>query len=218
MTDPVLSRSGKGQAVATPPALWDPLVRITHWGIAAVVLGNFALNKAGGTWHVTLGWLGLTLLALRLIWGLFGPRPARFSSFPPNPAAAMRHLVALVKGRPPHYLSHNPAGAMMVYALWACLALVTLTGLVQTGFESPLARAQDEVVVAQGDWATLAAKSEADDDEDGEAGEMLEEAHEILANLLLLLAALHVLGVVVEGRAMRRNLIAPMLLGSRREK
>jgi cytochrome b len=35
----------------------------------------------------------------------------------------------------------------------------------------------------------------------------------VAANLMLLFAVLHVAGVVVEGRALRRNLVAPMLLG-----
>jgi cytochrome b len=44
-----------------------------------------------------------------------------------------------------------------------------------------------------------------------------EEVHEVASNLLLFLAALHVAGVFVEGRAMRRNLVKPMVLGDRRK-
>ena len=40
-----------------------------------------------------------------------------------------------------------------------------------------------------------------------------EEVHEVASNLILFLVALHVAGVVLESRAMRRNLVAPMLLG-----
>ena len=35
---------------------WDPLVRLVHWGVAAVVLANFALTKEGGSVHIALGW------------------------------------------------------------------------------------------------------------------------------------------------------------------
>lgn len=207
----------KGQATATrSPALWDPLVRISHWGIALVVLANYALNKAGGWTHVTLGWVGLTLLLLRLIWGVVGSSEARFTAFPPNPMAALRHMGQLMQGKPKHYASHNPAGAMMVYALWACLAIITFSGLVMTDFRTPMQQAQVESTVANGDWSTLAAKSdEAEgDDEEGAMG-VVKELHEIAANLVLLLVLAHVAGVVIEGRAMRRNLVAPMLLGDR---
>lgn len=210
----------KGQATAAePPALWDPLVRISHWGIALVVLSNYALNKEGGWTHIMLGWVGLSLLLLRLIWGVVGSREARFSSFPLDPMGALRHVVSLVKGRPRHYASHNPAGAMMVYALWATLAVVTFTGLVMTDFRTPMAQAQVEDVVANGDWSTLVTDEGEDagegEDDDGDGAEgMIKEAHEVAANLMLFLALLHVAGVFVEGRAMRRNLVAPMLLGS----
>jgi len=43
-----------------------------------------------------------------------------------------------------------------------------------------------------------------------------EEVHGVASNLLLVLAALHVAGVFVEGRDMRRNLVAPKLFGERR--
>jgi cytochrome b len=209
----------KGQAAASePPALWDPLVRISHWGIALVVLANYALNKAGGWVHVTLGWVGLTLLLLRLIWGVVGSKEARFSAFPPNPMAALRHVADLLKGKPKHYGSHNPAGAMMVYALWACLAFITFSGLVMTDFRTPMQQAQVESTVANGDWSTLVQKSDEGDGEDKEgAMGVVKELHEVAANLVLLLVLLHVAGVFVEGRAMRRNLVAPMLLGQPRK-
>lgn len=212
----------KGQQIrqqggaASPPALWDPLVRISHWGIAVVVLANALFTKGGGWLHVSIGWAGLTLLLLRLIWGVFGPWEAQFAAFPPNPVAALRHLIALVAGRPRHYVSHNPAGAMMAYALWLCLAVVTFSGLVMTDFATPLDQILREDVVANGDWTTLA-KPDRDDKREG-AFEVVEEVHELAANLMLFLAFVHVVGVFVEGRALRRNLVAPMLFGSTRRK
>src|SRR5512137_998221 len=118
MASPLRSRA------VTAPALWDPVVRITHWVIALVVLFNALLTEGGGTLHVALGWAGMAMLALRLIWGLAGPAAARFRSFPPAPLAALRHLGALARGPVREYPSHNPAGAMMAYALWALLAVV----------------------------------------------------------------------------------------------
>ncbi len=207
---------------AAPPALWDPVVRLTHWGIAISVLVNAALDEGGSLLHVTLGWLVLALLVLRLVWGVLGPREARFSAFPPNPLAALRHLGQLFSGRVSEYPSHNPAGAMMAYAFWACLALVTLTGLYMTGGATPMQVAADKAAVASGDWSALIKESEGESsdersDEDKGLRHTAEEVHEVVANLLLILAALHVAGVFVEARAMRRNLVAPMVLGQRRK-
>jgi cytochrome b len=158
----------------------------------------------------------MALLLLRLIWGVVGPREARFASFPPNPMAALRHLGGLLRGTAPQYPSHNPAGALMAYALWACLAVLMLTGLGMSGL-SPFAQADLEAAVAEGDWSVLV---EEDGDAEGESpyGDVLEEVHEVAANLILILAVLHVAGVAVESRAMRRNLVAPMLITRRGRK
>jgi cytochrome b len=194
-------------------------VRITHWGIALSVLVNAALDEGGSLLHVSLGWLVMALLVLRLVWGVLGPTEARFSAFPPNPVAALRHLGQLASGRVGHYPSHNPAGAMMAYAFWACLALVTVTGLVMTGGATPMQVADEKAAVASGDWSALIKESEGESSEAEDTGlrHTAEEVHEVVANLLLILAALHVVGVFVEARAMRRNLVAPMVLGQRRK-
>ena len=202
----------KGQALPS----WDPLLRLAHWGIAVVVIANYAFTKEGGSVHIALGWVGMALLLLRLIWGFVGPREARFASFPPNPMAALRHLGGLLRGTAPQYPSHNPAGALMAYALWACLAVLMLTGLGMSGL-SPFAQADLEAAVAEGDWSVLV---EEDGDAEGESpyGDVLEEVHEVAANLILILAVLHVAGVAVESRALRRNLLAPMLITRRGRK
>ncbi len=201
-------------ALAPPPSLWDPVVRITHWGIALAVLLNALITGGGSVAHVTIGWAAMGVLLMRLVWGLLGPSEARFSAFPPNPFAAWAHLRGMFSGvRPREYPSHNPAGALMVYAFWVALGTVIATGLVMTGGATPMQVADDKASVAAGDWSALI--REDGDEADSAFGEISEEVHEVAANLLLVLAALHVAGVFVESRLMRRNLLAPMLLGSR---
>jgi cytochrome b len=202
-----------------PPDPWDPVVRISHWTLAAAVIANGLLTKPGGTVHIWIGWVALGLLALRFLWGLFGPSEARFSAFLPDPRAAVSHLLDLVRGRPREYPSHNPAASVMVYALWACLVAVTATGLMMTGAKSPVTIAEEKAAVAAGDWSVLVNEEDHDDErEDGVFGEIAEELHEASANLLLVLALLHVAGVAVESRVLRRNLVRPMIYGRAREK
>ena len=56
----------------TSRASWDSVVRVSHWVIAGVVVGNALLTKGGGSVHVWLGWIGMAFLIVRLIWGLVG--------------------------------------------------------------------------------------------------------------------------------------------------
>ena len=196
--------------------LWDPLVRLTHWGTAGIVLANALATKGGSLTHVWLGWALMALLLLRLVWGVLGPREARFSAFPPNPLAALRHLRDLLAGRAREHPSHNPAGALMVYAFWALLGVMTATGLVMTGGATPMQVAADKAAVASGDWSALIKEGEVAED-DTSLRHTAEEIHEMASTLLLLLAALHLAGVALESRALRRNLVAPMVLGSRRK-
>jgi cytochrome b len=215
---PTSPRTSLTALPVTPPSLWDPIVRLTHWGIALVVVLNALVSDGGSLFHVTLGWLAMALLVMRLIWGVLGTAEARFSAFPPNPAAALRHLRQLSSGRVKPHPSHNPAAALMVYAFWLALTVVIGSGLYLTGGATPMQVANDKAAVASGDWSALITEGE-DDASDDERGlrHTAEEIHEVAANLLLILAALHVAGVVLESRAMRRNLLAPMLLGNRRK-
>lgn len=198
--------------------VWDPLVRLSHWAVAVAVLSNYLLNRAGGTWHIWIGWALLAVLAVRFAWGFVGPQEARFSSFLPNPFAALRHIQALLRklgGKRetlPEYPSHNPAGAVMIYALWAMLALVCITGLVMTGGAIPVQMAQQQAIVETGDWSTLVqADEEGEDAGEGAGGAWAKEVHEVAANLVVILALIHVAGVALESRALGRNLVRPML-------
>lgn len=195
---------------AAPPSIWDPVVRLSHWGIATVVLLNAVVTEGGSVIHIWIGWVGLALLAIRLLWGFVGPREARFASFPPNPAGALSHLRDLVSWRPKHYASHNPAGALMAYALWATLAVLIGTGIAMTG-AGPWAATERATALETDDWSTLELGESGEED-----GEVLQEIHEIAGNLILLLAVLHVTGVVVESSALGRNLVRPMLTGGAR--
>jgi cytochrome b len=202
----------------TSPASWDPVVRVSHWVIAGVVVGNALLTKGGGTVHAWLGWIGMVFLIVRLIWGLVGTAEARFAAFPPRPRAAIDHIRHLFKGQLPEYRSHNPAGAMMIYALWAALAVVIATGLVLTKGATPWEIARQQAAVAEGDWAALVTEDDEGEgsDEAGEGGHLIETIHQIGGNLLLVLAVLHLGGVAAESVALRRNIVRPMIFGRRR--
>ncbi|MBD9572968.1 cytochrome b/b6 domain-containing protein [Ensifer adhaerens] len=205
------------EGAVQPPNPWDPLVRISHWAIAAAVLANGFITKPGGIAHVWVGWAVIGVFASRLIWAVVGPQEARFSAFPPSPSAALHHIGNLLRGRAREYPSHNPAAAIMVYTLWACLMLVTATGLLMTDGKSPTAIAEERAAIAAGNWSVLVKSGSEGDDNKGEFSmRVAGEVHELAANLLLVLAAVHVGGVLIESRVLGRNLVRPMIVGKRR--
>jgi cytochrome b len=110
--------------------VWDVPVRVFHWLLAASFAGAY-LTAESERWrlvHVTLGYTFAGLIAFRLVWGIVGTRHARFASFVRGPAAVMRYLGALLRGRPEHHAGHNPAGALAVVALLLLGAAVAASG------------------------------------------------------------------------------------------
>lgn len=108
--------------------VWDPLVRLFHWSLVALIGAQIFVIDEDSDLHVTLGYVIAALIAFRILWGFVGSRHARFSDFPPNPQAAMDQLADMASGRHKHYRGHNPLGALMIYNLLASIALIALTG------------------------------------------------------------------------------------------
>ncbi len=179
--------------------VWDPLVRVFHW---LLVAGFFIAYLSGDEWmtlHVYAGYLVAGLVAFRLLWGVVGTRYARFTDFVKPPREVVAYLRDMLRGRERRYIGHNPAGGLMIVALLLSLIGISLTGLALYG-------AHDEA----GPLAGLMAGS-------GEFWEeALEEVHEFLANLTLLLVAVHVAGVIFESLRHGENLVRAMLTGRKR--
>lgn len=111
--------------------VWDPLLRLFHWSLAACVLGAFVVEE-GGAAHQLLGYTALGLVAFRLLWGVVGPRHARFGDFVRGPRAVAAYLRERIAGTSRRRLGHNPAAAVMILLLLAGVAAVGVTGWMQT--------------------------------------------------------------------------------------
>lgn len=107
--------------------VWDPFVRMFHWGVAALVAAAF-LSPDDKRLHEPIGYAVLALVGARLLWGVIGSRHARFTDFVTGPRAIAAYLRELAAGRPRPYRGHNPAGGAMVLALLAMLLVVGGTG------------------------------------------------------------------------------------------
>ena len=97
--------------------VWDPLVRIFHWSLVTSILIAWLSPGIFGDVHEAAGFAALGLICLRIVWGLFGSRYARFSQFLRPPKAIIAYLRDIRDARESRYLGHNPAGGAMIVAL-----------------------------------------------------------------------------------------------------
>lgn len=192
--------------------VWDPFVRIGHW----VLVGMFAtayLTEGEPQWlHTSAGYVIAATVGLRILWGLVGPRRARFSDFVTGPGRVLAYLRGLISGRAERHIGHSPAGGAMTVALLLALALTALSGMATLAVEEgqgPLAGIVTTDAVPS--WAM-----EDEDDHEGEGGEAFEEIHEVAANATLLLILLHLAGVFWASRVHGENLVRAMIDGRKR--
>jgi len=180
----------------TTEYVWDPLVRIFHW---ALVFSFIIAWLTGDDWlapHQFAGYTIAGLVLLRIAWGFIGPRHARFTDFVRPPREVMAYLTDVALFRARRYIGHNPAGGLMVVAMLACLLLTVGSGILALGTEESLGPA-----AGLSSWV-------------GETGaEIVEETHELLANLTLLLVFAHVAGVLLACLQHRENLVRAMVTG-----
>lgn len=180
--------------------VWDPLVRVFHWSLAAAVLVAFVTEDDLLWAHTWAGYGVLALVAIRWSWGFIGGRHARFGDFVRSPAVILAYLHDVARSRAERYLGHNPAGGAMVMALLLVLPLTVLSGMAVYGyleFSGPMAGFFHDAPIH---W-----------------GGVLKAAHGFLANLLLILVGLHLAGVLATSLQHRENLVRAMWTGIKRE-
>jgi len=177
--------------------VWDPLVRIFHWGLVTAFTIAYASENDFMALHSYAGYTIFGLLLIRLIWGFIGTTHARFSDFVRSPREALSYIKDTAAFRAKRHLGHNPAGGLMIIALLMSLLITTLTGLGAYGVEGggPLA-----------DWLSGM----------GHFGkEAFEEVHEFFANFTLFLVAVHVAGVILGSISHNENLVRAMFTGTK---
>jgi|AntRauTorcE11898_2_1112593.scaffolds.fasta_scaffold12286_3 cytochrome b len=171
--------------------VWDPLVRIVHWSLVGGFAANYFIIEEGDGPHQWVGYGVVVLIGVRILWGFVGPWSARWRNFWPTPRRLRQSLRQMpgggsVAASPDLAITHTPLGAVMMLTL-----LALLLGLGATGY-----------MMEETDffWGV----------------EWVEEVHELMANTILFLIPLHVLGALIESYKRQDNLIAGMLHGYRR--
>lgn len=213
-----------GNRTSRQLSVWDPLVRITHWAIVVGFATAYLTEDDFLTAHVWAGYTVGIAVAVRIIWGVIGPKHARFTDFVFGPSAVICYLFDLIRFRSKRYIGHSPAGGAMVIAILLCLVGTVLTGLAVYGSEKkagPL-RALYAVASLAIPEPALVASAAADENRAerhngaDEKKSAMKKYHEVLANITLGLVIIHIMAVVWASIAHRENLAWSMVTGRKR--
>lgn len=187
------------EAALAPVRVWDLPIRLFHWLLAGAVTGSVVSAKVGGAamvWHFRFGYLVLTLVCFRLLWGVLGGRWSRFASFIYAPTTVLRYVRGRAAPGEQLDVGHSPTGAASVFALLGILAVQLGTGLVaddEIAHQGPLYR------FVSGDTALSATSW-----------------HKTWGQwLLLALVALHIAAILFYLLKKHTNLVTPMLRGDK---
>ncbi len=177
--------------------VWDLPLRAFHWLFAASILASWGTAKLGFTWmawHIRLGYWMMGLLLFRIVWGLIGPRHARFASFLKGPRAVWRYAKGLAGlGEAVETVGHNPLGGLMVIVMLLLVAFQVSTGLFAT----------DDIAYT-GPFNPAVSN---------DLAERLTAFHHWNFNLIWAAIALHVGAIAYYAFVKRQNLVPAMLHG-----
>jgi cytochrome b len=132
--------------------VWDLPTRLFHWLVVLSIIGSYTTATLGTQWmpwHMRLGYFMIGLLIFRVIWGVIGPRHARFVNFIKGPTS----IVAYLKGMGTS-VGHNPLGAGMVALMLLLLAVQATTGLFSTDDIAYVGPYNPSVSHALAEWLT----------------------------------------------------------------
>jgi cytochrome b len=178
--------------------VWDVPVRLFHWLLVTSILMLFITGKVGGNymeWHKKIGFFVIGLIAFRIVWGFVGSYHARFKNFVRGPAAVIAYAKSLFKKDSPHYLGHNPMGALSVLALIAAVGFQTFTGLFS-----------NDDIMLEGPYASMVSKAFSD---------QMTSLHHLNSNVILVLIGLHLSAIVFYAVFKKEQLIEAMLTGKK---
>ena len=112
--------------------IWDPLVRLLHWGLVAAIAIAWIAGEAWLRAHEVAGYAALGIVAVRLVWGFVGSAHARFGDFLRRPSTVWRYALDVARAREARHLGHNPLGGWMVLVLLASVVVTGFSGWLYT--------------------------------------------------------------------------------------
>jgi cytochrome b len=184
--------------------VWDPFVRLFHWATVIFFSAAYITEDDFLFIHSWSGYILLTLIMLRIIWGFVGTQYARFSNFSYSLSHTKTFLKNTLSFKAKRYIGHNPAGGLMIFALLLVIGSTALSGIVLIALEEqqgPLVYLFDSTKFTSAPHFLSS---------------MVEALHEFFAHTCILLIFCHVCGVIIESLIHKENLAKSMVTGLKR--
>jgi cytochrome b len=178
--------------------VWDIPVRLFHWLLVLSLFGQWLTAEVlenSMHIHFFIGYFTLGLIIFRLLWGFFGTRYAKFSSFIAGPKAIIGYLQTLVSKQKTVTTGHNPLGGLLLPAVLILVGLQAISGL----FTS------DDIVSAGPYYDTVNSTIQ----------KWMQWLHHNVFDVLIGLVVIHVLAITWYQWGLKHDLITPMLTGKK---
>lgn len=161
--------------------VWTLPTRLFHWLFVVLIIAGW-ISSEEDRWlniHASIGSAVGVLVVFRIVWGIIGPKYSRFGDFNFRFDALKEYLLTLMNPTR-HYVGHNPAASMVIIAMLVTVVLAVLSGMLAYGI------GENRGILAflhHGYFHDM---------------EWFEAIHEFFVNLLWVLIAAHVTGVLVD--------------------
>lgn len=155
--------------------VWTISIRIFHWFLAIGFAAAYILSDADNyeNLHFAFGLFVGVLILFRIVYGFVGNKYARFKDFPigvANHISFMKHFFKTDKV----YIGHNPLASIVMLCIFIVGFLCSICGYVLYSAENP---SFINVNLSE---------------------DLLKELHETLANMLLILVGIHLIGIIAD--------------------
>jgi len=187
--------------------VWDLPLRLFHWVLVLSIAASWYTAENSGEYltvgediisytqiHFWLGYWALGLIAFRILWGFFGPRHARFTSFLAGPGKLLRYGRTVFQRNALPAVGHNPLGGWMVVLMLLMIGAQAATGLFLID--------NTEIYPAIYNPAV-----------EVETANTLYRFHHLNFDVLLWVIGVHVLAILFYALYKRQNLVGPMFSG-----
>lgn len=178
--------------------VWDLPLRLFHWLFASTILMLWLTAELGSDfidYHMQLGYFALGLIIFRILWGLIGPKHARFSQFIPSPTALINYIKQSKQGNAPHYAGHNPLGSLMVILMIVLILMQAVSGLFI-----------DDDVYSSGPYYGLMSNG---------FEKVMSFIHHNVFDFIIAAIVLHLGAIFYYWRVKKQNLVLPMITGKK---
>ncbi|MEA3456086.1 MAG: cytochrome b/b6 domain-containing protein [Campylobacterota bacterium] len=181
--------------------VWPIGTRIIHWMMALSFAAAFITSFYEPMLHdhVAFGFIFLTIIIYRIIWGVIGPEYARFKTFKLKPSQLKEYFVVKVTNRWRKIpAGHNPASSW--FTVWALGvgSVIVVSGLLLYGVQE-----------GKGLFRDL-------NDNYSHTIFLLDAVHKYASYLFTAWVAIHITGVLVEQFWHRTGMVFAMVSGYKR--